>query len=72
MRAARLNLLLTAAAAALAGCHKEQPQEQNIAISNAPAEVETLPADESDTTPSNQLVNGEDNPDVNSSTNSSD
>jgi hypothetical protein len=27
--------------------------------------VETLPPDESSTTPSNQLVNGADNPDVN-------
>ncbi len=29
------------------------------------ADIETLPADESSTTPSNQLQNGFDNPDVN-------
>ncbi|MGH9548449.1 MAG: hypothetical protein ACRD3W_03700 [Terriglobales bacterium] len=29
------------------------------------ADIETLPADESSTTPSNQLENGFDNPDVN-------
>ena len=57
---------------AIAACNREQQaQDQNIAITNAPAEVETLPADESDTTPSNQLVNGEDNPDVNTTTNTS-
>ena len=29
------------------------------------ADIETLPSDESSSTPSNQLVNGTDNPDVN-------
>ena len=54
---------------ALGGCNQQhQPQGQNIVIDNeidANAEVETLPADESSTTPSNQLVNGDDSSDVN-------
>jgi hypothetical protein len=62
--------------AAVAACNKSQaPQEQNITIADnnmAGADVETLPPDESSGTPSNQLVNGADNPDVNYSTNSSD
>lgn len=60
----------------LAACHHQQQQnseDQNIAIdSGVPdnqvepnAQIETLPADESSTTPSNQLQNGFDNPDVN-------
>jgi hypothetical protein len=57
------------AAAALAGCsQQQQPPEQNIVFDNeidANAVIETLPPDESSTTPSNQLVNGADNPDVN-------
>jgi hypothetical protein len=60
--------LLALAAAALAGCNRQQPPpEQNIVIDNevdANAEIETLPPDESSTIPSNQLVNGDDNPDV--------
>jgi hypothetical protein len=65
---------------ALAGCHKQQaqPQEQNIAMDEGVpnnqvagnADIETLPADESSTTPSNQLQNGFDNPDVNDIANS--
>lgn len=57
------------AAGALAACNQSKPPpEQNIVIDNevdANAEIETLPADESSTVPSNQLVNGDDNPDVN-------
>jgi hypothetical protein len=67
MRAA-IGLLMLAGLASAAAC-KKQPQQQNqdVAITNVPAgaEVETLPADESSGTPSNQLVNGNDNPDVN-------
>ena len=64
------RLLLTAiAAGALAACGQgKPPPEQNIVIDNqidANAVIETLPADESSTVPSNQLVNGADNPDVN-------
>jgi hypothetical protein len=57
----------------LAACGKQQqPQDQNIAIDEGVAanqvgnaDIETLPADESSTTPTNQLANGYDNPDVN-------
>jgi hypothetical protein len=57
----------------LAGCGKQQqPPDQNIAIDEGVAanqvgnaDIETLPADESSTTPTNQLANGYDNPDVN-------
>ena len=61
---------------ALGACNKQQQQAQNNVISMdagipdnqvaaGNAEIETLPADESSTTPSNQLQNGFDNPDVN-------
>jgi len=51
----------------LAACSK-QPSDQNIVVDNsipANADIETLPPDESSATPSNELVNGDDNPDVN-------
>jgi uncharacterized protein YcfL len=76
MRNAKLTILLSVAAFAASGCHKQGAQDQNqsmaidegvpdnqVAVGNA--EIETLPADESSTTPSNQLQNGSDNPDVN-------
>jgi hypothetical protein len=52
---------------------QQQSQDQNIAIDEGiqdnqiagNADIETLPADESSATPSNQLQNGFDNPDVN-------
>jgi hypothetical protein len=53
--------------AALAACQNKQT-EQNIAMDNdaaTPNDIETLPADESSATPSNELVNGADNADVN-------
>ena len=64
------------AALSLGACQKnqqQQPQDQNIAIDEGVpdnqiagnADIETLPADESSATPSNQLQNGFDNPDVN-------
>lgn len=69
------SVLLAAAVCALAGCHKQQQaqqQNQDIAIglpmtneTMANADIETLPPDESSTTPSNQLESGSDNPDVN-------
>ena len=74
---AKMIILLGATTLALGGCHKEQQQaEQNNSISMDDtvaenqvaadnAEIETLPADESSATPSNQLQNGFDNPDVN-------
>jgi hypothetical protein len=74
MRNARTIVALGIASMALGACNKQQPQqEQNIAIDEGVpnnqmagnADIETLPADESSTTPSNQLQNGFDNPDVN-------
>jgi ABC-type uncharacterized transport system auxiliary subunit len=77
-----MMLTLAAAALALGGCHKQQQQAQNndISIDDAVpenqvaadnAQIETLPADESSTTPSNQLQNGFDAPDVNVGTGNS-
>ena len=62
---------------AVAGCHKQAAQnradnqdiaiEDNLTTSSVPdnAQIETLPADESSSTPSNQLQTGYDNPEVN-------
>ena len=66
MRAGRIFALMIGIAA-LAACHKPPP-EQNVAIdinTVSPNDIETLPSDESSETPSNQLINGTDNPDVN-------
>ena len=75
MPSAKMKMAFAIAALAAGGCHKsQQEQDQNIAIDagipdNQVAadnvQFETLPADESSTTPSNQLVNGFDSPDVN-------
>ena len=71
MRAALTLLILAASAAAVGGCHKadQQGQDQNIVIDDgnipANADIEALPADESSGTPTNELVTGADNPDVN-------
>lgn len=77
MRNARLILAIGITAVALGACqNKQQAQTNNETISmdaDVPdnqmvagnADIETLPADESSTTPSNQLQNGFDNPDVN-------
>lgn len=73
---ARLVIALAAAACVLGACHDKQQRAENNAISmdaGIPdnqvaldnAQIETLPADESSVTPSNQLQNGFDNPDVN-------
>ena len=72
MRNADRLLAMIFAAAALGACGKGNPT-QNAAMADnaAPAEVETLPADESSETPSNELANGEDNPDVNDLANDS-
>ena len=70
---ARLTVALGTAALLVVACHKQQQAEDhNIAIDEGVptnqvagnADIETLPADESSTTPSNQLQNGYDNPDV--------
>jgi hypothetical protein len=76
MSNAKMIPALGLAALALGACHKQQQQTQNndiamdagvpdnqVAAGNA--DIETLPADESSVTPSNQLQNGFDNPDVN-------
>lgn len=81
MRNAKSRITGTISALALLGlalgaCQKQQQQntqDQNIAIDEGipsnqvagNADIETLPADESSATPSNQLQNGFDNPDVN-------
>lgn len=77
MRNARLIVAL-ALVFALGACHGKDEQnaqanqgismdegvpENQLAADNA--QIETLPADESSTTPTNQLANGFDNPDVN-------
>jgi hypothetical protein len=66
MRGVTKMIVLGGALAATAACQNNQ-SDQNIAIDNitANADVETLPPDESSETPSNELVNGSDNPDVN-------
>ena len=75
--ALRALTLLIGGAAALGGCHKSQPKVANNSAmslddpttsnSQAPdnTQFETLPPDESSTTSSRELQNGQDNPDVN-------
>lgn len=78
MPSAAKVLIAAAAIAALAACHKPAPQantsanedlslDDNGSTAQLPAntDVETLPADESDTTSSGELKKGQDNPDVN-------
>ena len=83
MRNAKTIVMLGAAALALAlgACHNQQQAQNNdISMDDAvpenevPADntqIETLPADESSATPSNQLQNGFDAPDVNVGTGNS-
>jgi hypothetical protein len=81
MRNARTILAIGIAALALGACNKPKAETNDADMSideGVPtnqvtagnAEIETLPADESSTTPSNQLQNGFDNPDVNDAGNS--
>jgi hypothetical protein len=62
-----LTALITLAA--VGACKKQEAQtDQNVAIdinSVSPNDIEELPADESSTTPSNQLANGYDDSDLN-------
>ena len=62
------RLILALGFAAIAACSKPA-NENNAAITDinnaAPGGIEALPPDESSTTPSNELANGADNPDVN-------
>lgn len=80
MRNAKTIVVLGAAALALVACHKQQTADNNISMDEGVpnnqvaadnAQIETLPADESSATPSNQLQNGFDNPDVNVGTGNS-
>lgn len=68
MRNAHKVFALAAGVAALAACQKEPQPEQNIVIDTnaamANADIEALPSDESSDTPSNELLNGNDNPEV--------
>ena len=81
MRSAKLMAGLAIAALAAGGCSKGKQPEQNMSIDEGVpdnqvsadnADIETLPADESSATPSNQLQNGFDNPDVSSNLGNSD
>lgn len=74
MRAA-IRMMLMVGIAMAAACHKQAQSDQNIVVDNglmANADIEALPPDESSATPSNQLANGDDNPDVNTMSNNSD
>jgi hypothetical protein len=67
MRDANRLILVLGVAAAIAACNKPA-NENNVVIDNdaaTPTDVEALPPDESSGTPSDQLVNGADNADVN-------
>ena len=81
MRLGLMTASIAVGALALSACHKQPAaQEQNVAMGDdltngampANADIETLPADESSETPSNQLANGLDNPDVNDVTTNGD
>jgi hypothetical protein len=76
MRNANLIAAFAIVSSALGACHsqKAQTNAENISIDEGipdnqvaadNADIETLPADESSTTPSNQLQNGFDAPEVN-------
>jgi hypothetical protein len=71
MRDATKLILPLIAAVALPACNK--PASENhvaIDINNAaPADIEALPPDESSETSSNELINGDDNSDVNDTSN---
>jgi hypothetical protein len=60
--ASALMILIVAASAA---CNRQPQTTNNTVAGNQIADIETLPADESDSTPTNQLESGDDNPDVN-------
>ena len=73
MRNARKIVALGIVAAALGACHKQDAETNSQTMSMdegmpnqvaANADLEMLPADESSTTPSNQLQNGFDDSDV--------
>jgi hypothetical protein len=62
MRDVPRALLLLIALGGVSAC-RQIPAEQNIATENGsviPADIEALPADESDATPANELATGDD------------
>ena len=62
-----MALLVAVAALTIAACNKQEENDQNIIVDNgvmSNAEIEALPPDESSSTPSDQLANGDDNADV--------
>ena len=76
MRNAARVLILAFGVAALGACHRQQQNqaatqdmsiEDNLSANGADysANIETLPPDESSTTSSGELNQGDDNPDVN-------
>ena len=80
MRNAAKVLILASSVAALAACNKQQQNQaatqdmsidDNLSSSGADsnAQIETLPPDESSTTPSGELNEGQDNPDINATGN---
>ena len=68
MRNAIKLIFVLTVAAGLAACNKPANENNVVTVDNdaaTPADVEALPPDESSATPSNELVNGDDKPDVN-------
>jgi hypothetical protein len=82
MRARIVTLFLLSTALVVSACHKKQQvaEQQNMSIDDevatngmpANADIEAVTADESSGTPTNQLQNGFDNPDVNANLGNSD
>lgn len=72
MSAAAKTITALALAIAATACNRapKQPQPVNssVAMNDPATDIEALPPDESSATPTNQLANGEDNPDINAST----
>ena len=62
MRAA-LSLLLLLPLVACGG--NAEPESDNVFAANSPADIETLPPDESSATPDEELANGSAEPTVN-------
>ena len=65
MSAAARVLCMIGLAALAAGCGRGTANTSAPANSAAPTEIETLPSDESDATPGDELANGDDEADAN-------
>jgi hypothetical protein len=61
-------LLLAGAIAALSGCDRRSGSTAAPVANEPVTQIETLPSDESDATPSDELANGDDEADANSTT----